>query len=112
MRFLGRGGGDMKVRRGTMAGLVIALLFMASSASFAAETKFQIQTPDTIQNILDREVGQRVTLKLLCGEEMSGTVNKVGEWVVHLSELSGREFYDVAIRLDQISAVIVRVREK
>jgi len=102
----------MKARGGIIIGLVVGLFIMTASASFAAETKFQIQAPDTINNILNRTVGQRVTLKLQCGEEMSGTVTKVGEWVVHLSELSGREFYDVAIRLDQISAVIVRVREK
>ncbi len=102
----------MKARSGIMTGAIIVVLILASSPPFAAEPKFQIQAPDTINNILNRTVGQRVTLKLQCGEEMSGTVTKVGEWVVHLSELSGREFYDVAIRLDQISAVIVKVREK
>ena len=51
-------------------------------------------------------------VKLTCGEEMSGTIVEVGEWVVHLASLSGREFYDAAIRLDQISAVIVKAREK
>jgi len=102
----------MKTRSGITTGAIIVVLILASSPSFAAETKFQIQTPDTIQNILDREVGQRVILRLHCGEEMSGTVTQVGEWVVHLSELSGREFYDAAISIDQISAVIVRVREK
>ncbi len=102
----------MKARSGIMTGAIIVVLILASRLSFAAEPKFQIQPPDTVQNILDREVGQRVILRLQCGEEMSGTVTKVGEWIVHLSALSGREFYDAAIRLDQISAVIVRVREK
>lgn len=95
-----------------MTGPIIVVLILASSPSFAAEAKFQIQAPDTIQTILDREVVQRVILKSQCGEEMSGTVAKVGEWVVHLSALSGREFYDAAISIDQISAVIVRMREK
>jgi hypothetical protein len=36
----------------------------------------------------------------------------VGEHVVHLSELAGKEFFDAVIRLDQVSAVLVRVREK
>ena len=102
----------MKARSVIMTGMIIVVLILASGPSFAAEIKFQVQTPDTIQNILDREVGQRVILRLHCGEEMTGTVSKVGEWVVHLSALSGREFYDAAVRLDQISAVIVRVREK
>jgi hypothetical protein len=103
---------NMQARGGIIVGLVIGLLIMFTSASFAAEPKFQIQAADAIQNILDREVGQRVSVKLDCGEELSGTVVRVGDWVVHLSALSGREFYDAAIRLDQISAVIVRVREK
>jgi len=102
----------MKARSVIIVGLLIGFFATASSASFAAEPKFQIQTSDTIQNILIREADQRVILRLQCGEEMSGTVSKVGEWVVHLSALSGREFYDAAVRLDQISAVIVRVRDK
>jgi hypothetical protein len=51
-------------------------------------------------------------VKLLCGEEVSGMVSEVGDLVIQLSELAGREFYDAAIRLNQISAVIVRVRDK
>ena len=47
-----------------------------------------------------------------CGEEVSGSVFKVGDSVTHLSALAGREFHDAVICIDQISAVMVRVREK
>jgi hypothetical protein len=37
-------------------------------------------------------------------------VLKVGESVLHLAKLSGRDFYDAVVRIDRISAVILKVR--
>lgn len=37
---------------------------------------------------------------------------KVAGNVVHLSELSGREFFDAVVSLDRVSAVVVRVRQR
>lgn len=84
----------------------------ARCASSTVGDRFRLHTADTIKSSLERQIGQEVGVKLLCGEEMSGTVSKIGDSLIHLSALEGREFYDAAIRLDKISAVIVRVREK
>jgi hypothetical protein len=102
----------MTIRSGVIVGWIVGLLIMTASTSFAAELRFQVRNSDTIKSILESELGKEVKVKLTCGEEMSGTIVEVGEWVVHLASLSGREFYDAAIRLDQISAVIVKAREK
>ena len=37
-------------------------------------------------------------------------VNAVGTAGVHVGRLSGQEFFDALIRLDQIAAVVVRAR--
>ena len=42
---------------------------------------------------------------------IGGKVEKVGDKLVHLSQLSGAEFYDAAVDLGAISAVIVRVKK-
>lgn len=92
--------------------LLLSLGFgMASFNLHAGEAaKLEIQNGDSIKSILVRHTGKPVKLRLKGGEELGGVVAKVGDSVVHLSELSGREFFDAAVSLDAIGAVIVRVR--
>jgi hypothetical protein len=47
-------------------------------------------------------------LKLVSGQDLDGQVLKVGNHAVSLTELSGAEFFDATVRLDQVAAVIVR----
>lgn len=56
--------------------------------------------------------GKRVKIKLLSGQDLDGKVAKVGTQAVLLSELSGMEFFDATLRLDQVAAVVVKVRTK
>ena len=53
-----------------------------------------------------------MALRLVSGEELEGTVSVVGNSLVQISRLSGKEFYDAVVSIDKISAVRVRVREK
>jgi hypothetical protein len=55
-------------------------------------------------------VGKRVSLVLGTGPELTGVVASVGDQVVHLTALSGRDFFDAVVSLDRIEAVVVRVR--
>jgi hypothetical protein len=41
---------------------------------------------------------------------VEGTVVAVGTAGVHVARLAGMDFFDAVVRLDQIAAVIVRVR--
>ena len=50
-----------------------------------------------------------VTLQLTSGQEISGTVTKVGDHVVHLSRIAGRDFYDAVVVLDRVNAVLFKV---
>lgn len=65
---------------------------------------------DTIGKLLAAQTGKVVTLKLGCNEEITGKVKAVSGEVVHLSELSGKEFYDAAVATSSIHAVVVRAR--
>ncbi len=62
--------------------------------------------------MLQKHLGQKVTVKLSSSDELTGKVEAVGEHVAHLSELGGKEFFDGVIDLEEISAVIVRAREQ
>ena len=49
---------------------------------------------------------------LTTGPELAGVVTSVGDKVVHLSELTGREFFDAVVNLDQVGAVVIRTRAR
>lgn len=67
-------------------------------------------SPDAMRRTLEGQAGKRVKVKLLSGQDLDGVVGPIGSYAVTLTELTGMEFYDATIRLDQIAAVIVRVR--
>jgi small nuclear ribonucleoprotein (snRNP)-like protein len=65
-----------------------------------------------VKSVLERLVGKRVSVVLTSGPELSGVVTSVGDKVVLLSELTGREFFDGVVNIDQIGAVVVRTRTR
>ena len=96
------------MRKMLIPGIVILLLV---SFAFAQEpAKLTVAKDDTIRAVLVKHEGHRVTVKLASGEELTGIVRSVGTEVLHLGELTGREFFDAVIDHDEIAAVVVRVR--
>jgi exosome complex RNA-binding protein Csl4 len=100
----------MKARILIVAGL--AAMMALSGGAFAEETSFQVQGGDTVKSVLERSAGQTVGLRVEGGEELRGKVGRVGDHVVQLTDLSGREFFDAVVPLDAIQAVVVKVRSK
>jgi len=86
------------------------ILVVVTSAAMAEEAKLSVGKDDTIRSVLTTMVGKRVTLDLSAGQELTGTVRSVGEHVVHLGELQGKEYYDAIVDIDKVSAVVVRVK--
>jgi hypothetical protein len=87
---------------------VLALGLVASGV--CAEEAFSVARGENVRDVLTRQIGKSVTLRLRAGEELGGKVQAVGEHVVHLAQLSGRDFYDAVVRVDSIDAVMVRAR--
>ena len=94
------------------AGAVMAVVLAAPLASPAQDAKPEIKDGDSIKTILERYTGKRVGLVMASGPEISGVVVKVGERVVHMGELSGRELFDAVVSLDRINGVVVRTRAR
>jgi len=90
--------------------LPVALVLTLMSGALAQEAKMSIVNEDTIHSVLSKQVGKQVTLELDSGEELSGTVRTVGEHVVHVEKISGKEFFDAIVDLEEVAAVILRVR--
>ena len=93
--------------------LAVAILLVALSLPAGAQdVKLEVRSNDTVRTVLERQVGKRVSVVLTTGPELAGVVTSVGDKVVHLSELTGREFFDAVVSLDRISAVVIRVRSR
>jgi hypothetical protein len=89
---------------------VLCLVVFAATLVFAQETKLSVAKDDTIRSVLAEQTGKRVTLKLDSGDELTGSVRGVGDRLVHLGELTGKEYFDAVVDLDEVAAVILRVR--
>lgn len=92
---------------------VVALVivpYLPPSAAHAQDAKLEIRSSDTVRTVLARLLGKRVGVVLTTGPELAGVVVSVGDKVVHLSALTGRDFFDAVVSLDQIGAVVIRVR--
>jgi hypothetical protein len=92
--------------------LVIALIFALGCSTLFAQSKIDLQPSDTILSILQRNIGQVVELRMKSGEKIGGKVEKIGIKLVHLSQLTGAEFFDAAVDAEGVAAVIVRTKSK
>lgn len=102
-------------RRAAAAALALCLAF--GGAGFAARavalnSQIDLSSQDSVRQTIEQQVGKRVKLKLISGQDLEGQVAKVGSQAVSLTELAGMEFFDATVRLDQVAAVIVRRANK
>jgi hypothetical protein len=102
------------MKRILLTGMFLAAAFglvVQAVPALAEEPKYELKSAGaTIKDVLQESLGKRVIVRLETGENLEGTVLKVGESVLHLAKLSGRDFYDAVVRIDRISAVIFKVR--
>lgn len=91
--------------------LLAALALVSVSQVSAADNGLDFQANDSVSSVLTRLSGQVVELRLRNGEKLSGKVEKTGDKLVHLSKLTGQEFFESAVSLDAIAAVVVRAKK-
>jgi hypothetical protein len=92
--------------------LASALFLVMSAAAISADTRLDFQPNDSVQTVLKRQEGQAVELRLKSGEKIGGKVEKVGDKLVNLSQLTGAEFFEAVVALDDVTAVVVRSKGK
>jgi hypothetical protein len=83
-----------------MAGVLVSL----STATFAGD--------QALHAALKAQQGKRATVVLTSGTELTGKVSELTQDSVKLAELSGKEFFDAVVDLDQVQAVVFRAREQ
>jgi hypothetical protein len=93
--------------------LLVAIIITAViGASSFAQDKASLQPNATVASLLQGSAGKSVELHLRSGEKMGGKVAQVTDNIVHLSNLTGAEYFDAFVDVKDISAVVVRAAGK
>ena len=92
--------------------LLIAAVLALACSNLLAQGKIDLQANDTILSVLQKNTGQTVELRMKSGEKVGGKVEKVGDKLVHLTQLTGADFFDAAVDMSDVAAVIVRAKSK
>jgi hypothetical protein len=89
---------------------VLVEIFVAAIAcsSLPTQEKPAIQPNATVISILQGNAGKAVELQLRSGEKIGGRVGQVTDNILHLSHLTGAEFFDASVDVKDISAVVIR----
>lgn len=92
--------------------LIVTVVAVGTSCSVFAQDKTALQANATVANLLAGSTGKSVELHLRSGEKMGGKVAQVTDNIVHLSNLTGAEYFDAFVDVKDVSAVVVRVSGK
>jgi hypothetical protein len=88
--------------------LLLAPELSAQETTSAPPKVGAVAIPEVLQGL----TGKIVELRLKSGEKIGGTVTAVGSSTVHISQLTGAEFYDAVVVVDSIAAVVVRTKAR
>jgi len=89
--------------------VVVMIIAAVACASSFAQDKTSLQPNASVAGILQGSAGKSVELHLRSGEKMGGKVAQVTDSIVHLSNLTGAEYFDAFVDMKDVSAVVVRV---
>jgi hypothetical protein len=91
---------------------LLGFIIAAFCCNLPAQDKIDLQPNATVLSILQGSAGKTVELRLNSGEKIGGKVEKVTDNVVHLSHLTGAEFFDGFVDVKDISAIVIRTGGK
>ncbi len=86
--------------------LISGILFVSNVVA----EPLSVSSTDSIKSILVAHKGKSVTVMLKSGSELTGKVGEVNSEIVHLIELSGKEFFDAVASIKKIEAVVIRTK--
>jgi hypothetical protein len=89
-----------------------SLLFpaQAQAKTVTALEGAKFDTGASLADNLRIYLGKDVFIHLRSGKTLQGYVKSVGNGLVHLEKLAGRDFYDALVRIEDISAIEAKFR--
>jgi hypothetical protein len=94
-----------------LTAVVWALCGGAAEAKSVPIEGMQYNVNASLADNLQSLVGKRVYITLDSGKTLSGRVKAVGNHLVHLEKLDGKDYFDALILLEDISAIDAKFRE-
>jgi hypothetical protein len=105
----------------TIPGLAILLTVLFSAGFFATPEKacagivplegMQYNVNASLEDNLKSLVGKKVYVTLDSGKTFTGTVKEVGNHLMWLEKLDGKDFFDALIRINTITAIDAKFRD-
>ena len=102
-------------------GLALAILFFATifmlPTEAGAKTKvvaiegISYNVNSSLADNLKSFIGKKVSVILDSGKTIAGSVKEVGNHLMHLEKLDGKDYFDALIRIENISAIDTRFRD-
>ena len=102
-------------------GIVIAVLFstvfftlpkeVVAKPKVVAIEGMSYNVNSSLADNLKSLVGKKVSVTIVSGKTLSGFVKKVGNHLIHLEKLGGKEYFDALIRIENICAVEAQFRK-
>ncbi len=99
--------------------ILLTVIFSADFLTFPGKTEAGVVPLDgmqynvniSIEDNLKSLAGKRVYVTLDSGKTFTGTVKEVGNHLLWLEKLEGKEFFDALIRINTITAIDTRFRD-
>lgn len=88
--------------------LLAVFIAAVTCSSLLAQEKAALQPTATGAGILQGSTGKSLELHLRSGEKMGGKVAQMTDSIVHLSNLTGAEYFEVLIDVKDVTAIIIR----
>lgn len=94
----------------------VCLLFFEAEAPAQQKTVTALEgakfdTGASLSDNIKTFAGKDMLVHLSSGKTVQGYVRSVGNGLLHLEKLTGKDFYDALIRIEDISAIEVKFRD-
>jgi len=87
--------------------LGISLLLICAVSYADDANKVNVTPQDNIYTFLGKQKSKQVTLMLKSGVEVTGSLDKISQQLVHIRQLKGREYFDGIILSSEIEGVVI-----
>jgi small nuclear ribonucleoprotein (snRNP)-like protein len=110
-----------KSRMVGLLGLTLAILFYVTIFMLPREANAKTKVvaikgisynvKSSLADNLKSLIGKKVYVTLDSGKTFTGFVKEVGNHLMHLEKLEGKDYFDALIRIENISAIDTRFRD-
>ena len=96
--------------------LIISVAFVSLPNEVGAKTKvvaiegMRYNVDASLVDNLNALIGKKVYVTLNSGKTLAGIVKEVGNHLMHLEKLDGKDHFDALVRIESISAIDTRFR--